>query len=214
MVIELSTTFAIRCGMCSSLELYQLNIFDLSGDKNCDIFCKCGSQLLSITRKGSKYLSIKYYCIICDLEHTVLIPNSIFWTKNRVNSLLCLETGLNLGYYGSYTKLQRELDRQQKELDLMANDLGFADFVNPEIILEVLDFIHDMAELGVLFCECGCSDLNIELFFDSLELTCNNCNSAIIIPAANKNHLNKLKKMNEVVIKLNTPPDIKPKIIY
>lgn len=204
MVIERTTVFAMRCPACGRLDVQHLNIFQLAGNRTQDIYCECGSHKASISRKGANYISIHYYCIICDHEHSIILPKSIFWSKNRLNSLVCLDTELNLGYYGSYRLIRAELKRQQEELNSMANELGFDDFADPEIMLETLDYLHDIAATGGLFCECGSQDINIELFSDKLELSCNNCNSAMQIPASSEFDLDRLKSQGEVVIKLAT----------
>lgn len=201
MVIELSTAFAMRCPTCGQLETHQLNIFHLSGDKSHDIYCECGSKKASISKKGTKYIQIRYYCIICDHDHSITVPKEVFWTKNHLSPLVCLDTDLNLGYFGSYSLIKKEIDRQQEELDSMANELGFEEFVDPEIMLGTLDYLHDIAALGGLLCECGSHDINIDLYSDRIQLGCNKCNSNLLIPASSKKDLEKLKKLDEVIIR-------------
>jgi hypothetical protein len=204
MVIERNIAFALRCPTCGRLDVQHINAFQLSGDKPHELYCECGNRKASIMRKGEKYISITYYCIICDHEHTVVLPKEVFWSKNHLNSLLCLETDLNLGCFGPYKLIKAELKRQQEELNSMANELGFDDFANPEVILETLDYLHDIASTGGLFCECGSQDINIELFSDKLEISCNNCNSTLQIPASSRFDLDKLKSQGDIIIKLAT----------
>jgi Zn finger protein HypA/HybF involved in hydrogenase expression len=204
MVIELSTAFAMRCPTCGRLDIDQLNIFQFSGSGARDIYCECGTRKASIQKKGTSYISIRYYCIICDSEHNCILPKRVFWSRKQLNSLACLDTDLNLGYFGSYRLIKKELDRQQEELNSMANELGFDEFVNPEIMLEVLDYLHDIAADGGLYCECGSHDINIELYSDKLELSCNKCHSIRQILASKQDDLDNLKKTDEVIIKLAT----------
>ncbi len=203
MVLELSTAFAMRCPVCGRLEIDQINIFQLSGDKKYTIHCDCGSEKAIIARKGSKHIAMNYYCIICDCKHSIVIPKVKFWSKNRFNTLLCHETDLKLGYYGSYKLLNRELERQQKDLDSMANELGFDDFIDPELMLAVLDYLHDTAADSNLYCECGSHDINIELFSNRVELACNNCQASLIIPVSCKEDLVGLKMSDEIVLKFS-----------
>lgn len=97
MVLEKSTALAMRCSTCGRLKIDQLNIFELSGDTSSDLYCECGSKKISVTKKGSDYIKVDYYCIICDHEHSVVLPAQNFWSKNKLSSLVCLETNLNLG---------------------------------------------------------------------------------------------------------------------
>jgi len=203
MLLEYSTAFALRCPTCGRLDTDKVHIFDLSGNKKHDIFCECGTKKASITRMDARHIKLDYYCIICEEEHSVIITASDFWSKNHLNTLVCTNTNLNLGYYGPHSLLKKELRKQQEELDSMANDLGFDDFVDPELMLEVLDYLHDAAAAGKLVCECGSHNINIELFSDSLELSCNNCGAKLSISASSENDLKKLRMSDEIVLKYN-----------
>ncbi|MFW6034650.1 MAG: hypothetical protein ACOCRZ_00195 [Halothermotrichaceae bacterium] len=201
MVVDLSTAFAMRCPDCGRLDVHHINIFQLSGDRRLDFVCECGTRKAVLKRKGKKYISITYYCIICEKEHRVILPRGVFWARKHLNSLVCLDTDLNLGYFGSYKLIREELNRQQEELDSMADELGFDDFANPEIMLEILDYLHDIAAAGGLYCECGSHNINIELFSEKLELSCNNCNSVRQISASTKDDLTRIKSLDEIIIK-------------
>lgn len=204
MVIELSTTFAMRCPGCGRLEVDEINIFQLLGKKELTIHCECGTHKATLRLKGSRYVVIEYYCIICDHEHSAVFSRKQLWTQNYLNSIFCLDTDLNLGYFGPYKLINKELERQQEELNSMANDLGFDEFANPEIMLEILDYLDDIAANEGLYCECGSHNINIELFSDRLELSCNNCYSIRQIPAAKKADLEAIKKLDEIKVNLST----------
>lgn len=200
MVIELSTAFALRCAGCGNIKIDQINIFQLSGKKGYRVCCDCSNEKSIIKRKRKK-IEISYYCIICDHEHKKIIPEKNFWLKNTYNALVCPHTDLNLGYYGSYKKINKLLKKQQEDLDSMANELGFDDFANPEILLEVLDYLHDLAARGDLSCECGSYDIYIDLASDKVRLSCGYCNSEMIIPAAIREDLIQLKNSGELQLK-------------
>ncbi|MFP4016114.1 MAG: hypothetical protein ACLFUI_03690 [Halanaerobiales bacterium] len=200
MVLDLSTAFAMRCPTCGRLDVNHLNIFELSGEREVMFRCECGTQKAAVRKKGSRYIVVDYYCIMCDKEHSVVFPANVFWSRRHLNSLLCLETDLNLGYFGSYKLINEEIERQQEELNSMANELGFDEFVDPEVMLEILDYLHDIAATGGLYCECGSHNINIELFSDKLELSCNTCNAVKQIPASKRGDLDAIKKLDEIVV--------------
>ncbi|NLM96740.1 MAG: hypothetical protein GX175_03850 [Halanaerobiaceae bacterium] len=204
MLLELSTAFAMRCPECGRMEMDIIDIFHLSGKEKLSLQCECGTHKATISKKGSNYVSITYYCIICDREHCVLLPGKVFWSKKLLNSLVCYETDLNLGCFVFYELVNEELERQQEELNSMANDLGFDEFINPEIMLEILDYLHDIAAKSSLYCECGNHNINIELFSDRLEISCNNCYAVKIIPASTREDLSKIKKLDEIILNIST----------
>ncbi len=200
MVIERSTAFAMRCPQCGRQEITQINIFQLSGNTKYEVYCECGSQKAAISKKGANHIAIEYKCIICDYPHTTVILKENFWSRNHFSTLVCLNTNLNLGYFGPFGMIKKELDRQQQELDSMATDLGFDDFVDPEIMLDVLDILHDISAAGDLCCECGNQEITIELYSDKIELGCYNCNATLVIPASRKKDLDKLKICDEIIL--------------
>lgn len=211
MVIELSTAFAMRCADCGYLEIDQLNVFQLSGNQKHSFYCKCGSKKAYIFKKGPRYVNINYYCIICDEEHSIIVPKNKFWSNNKISSITCARSDLNLGYYGSYKLVKEELDRQQQELNSMADELGFDDFDDPELMLDILDYLHDAAAAGDLLCECGSRDIYIDLYSSEIKLTCSSCNTSLIIPATSREHLHDLKNVDEIKLNFSQETSQKPK---
>lgn len=85
----------------------------------------------------------------------------------------------------------------------MANDLGFDEFVNPEIMLEVLDYLDDIAASGRLYCDCGSHNINIELFLIGLNFP------VITVMLLNRSRLQKddleaVKKLDEIKVNIST----------
>ena len=200
MIFEKSTTFAIRCSDCGYIDLEQINIFQLSGRQSHDIICECGNKKASIKRKNSKEILINYYCLVCDCEHQLTILGKSFWSTKREYLLYCDKTDLNLGYFGDYKLIKEKISRQKKEMDALASELGFEDFSNPEIMLEILDYLHDLADKGNLGCDCGSFDININLSSDNLKLFCGCCANFVIIPASGRDHLRELKNFEELFL--------------
>ncbi|MGM0602156.1 MAG: hypothetical protein ACQESS_02450 [Bacillota bacterium] len=199
MLLELSTTIAVSCPACGRLGTDEINIFQLSGGTVHQLKCSsCGAKKASIRRTKKGYIQIDYFCLLCNRAHKKIVSPKKFWHSDRITPLLCEETGLNLGYFGSTEMIKSELQRQKEELDMMADELGFEDFVNPELMLEVLDYLHDIAAEGRLNCECGSHDINIELFNDRIELSCNNCGAHIDISVKTRDDLTELKKEGRV----------------
>ncbi len=202
MVVDLSIAFAIRCPDCGRLSVEKVNIFQLSAREGYNIYCECGSKKAVVKREKTGKINITYQCIICNYTHSLVINKDKYLSNMSIHPIYCPRSNLNLGYYGSYKLIKTELKRQQEELDLMIDELGMDDFSNPELMLNILDYLHDLSAGGYLYCECGCHDIYIELFYDQIELTCNNCNASLIIPAKKEEDLNNLKIMDEIVLKL------------
>ena len=202
MVLEYSTAFAMRCPVCGHLDVEKINIFNFSGASKHTIYCRCGSKKGIFTRKDSGNIALTYFCLICSSEHSLLITSLKFWSNSRLFSLHCLETELNLGYYGPYHMLNERISRQKQDLESLASELGFDDFDDPEVMLNVLDYLHDIAEKSGLYCECVSPDINIELFSDHINLGCGKCSNTYKISASTPEDLNKLKMSDELVLQI------------
>lgn len=199
MIIELLTTLSLRCPVCGKLEIHPIHIFDFSGRQSKDIFCECGYKKVRISTKDFKRFSMKFNCIICEVEHTLLISAEEFWGQ-YLSIVRCPDTDLKLGYLGPDLLVQNEI-RDQQDLDDMLKDSDFEDyFCDPEVMLGVLDILHDIAEAGGLFCQCGNHKIDIDMYPDKVELNCRECHGLITINARTANDLAKLKEQSRIVI--------------
>jgi len=198
MLINLSTTIALSCPACGRLEKEKINIFELPVGELKQLSCSCGAEKAALKRKENSQIQINYFCLHCDKAHKITVRSQKFWHSNKLLPLSCRETGLNPGFFGPPALVNEEIKKEKQDLDLMAAELGFDDFKNPDIMLQSLDFIHDIAADGALSCECGSDNINIELFSDKIQLICNNCGSHLNIAAVDKDDLNNLRQLNKV----------------
>lgn len=200
MIIEYLTTLSLRCPICGRLDVHPINIFDFSGKKSKDIYCQCGYKKVRLGTKNFKRFWVQFNCIICELEHTLIFTPSEFWGKDLV-TMRCADTDLKLGYLGPELLVQNEVQDQQQELDAMIKDLGFDDyFCDPEIMLGVLDRLHDIAETNGLVCQCGNHNIDIDMYPDKIELVCRECRGMKMINARTSSDLERIKLTNKVIL--------------
>ena len=201
MVINKTTTIAVRCLDCGPFTVETINIFYLSGNGEYEVRCSCGHKKARLSCADSRNIKIYYYCPVCNSEHKRIISAARFWSNAAEYPLVCRVTGLNLGYYGQHQLIKKREMEEKKEMESLVNEFASDDFVNPEIILEVLDYLHDLADQGALKCECGSVDINISLCNDKLKLLCGNCTNFIIVPASSREELNDLKTLSELELR-------------
>lgn len=208
MIIEKSVSLATRCSNCGCLDINQINIFQLSGSSRLKFTCQCSREKIELVKNRHKILATPY-CLVCDRRHEIAIPETKFWSTSRVRKLRCPRTGFNLGYFGPYFLLQKEVDKQQRELEMLADGLGFDDFADPEIMLMVLDILHDFAAAGSLKCECGSSEVNIDLFSDYILLSCQRCQGLLSVPACDREDVDSLQEKENLLLSIHkdtSPP--------
>ncbi|TDO95059.1 hypothetical protein DFR79_10158 [Halanaerobium saccharolyticum] len=198
MLINLSTTIALSCPACGCLEKEKINIFELPAGELKQLSCSCGAEKAALKRKNNSQIQIHYFCLHCNKAHKITVSAQKFWRSNGLHPLSCRETGLNPGFFGPPTLVNEEIKKEKQDLELMAAELGFDDFKSPDVMLQSLDLIHDIAADGALSCECGSDEINIDLFSDKIQLICNNCGSHLNIDAVNQNDLKNLRQLNKV----------------
>ncbi len=200
MIIKYLTTLSLRCPVCGRLDIHPVNIFDFSGKRSKDIYCMCGYKKVRLGTKNFKRFWVQFNCIICELEHTLFYTPGEFWGHDLV-TMRCPDTDLKLGYLGPEILVQGEIQDQQQELDAMIKDLGFDDyFCDPEIMLGVLDRLHDIAETGGLLCQCGNRNIDIDMYPDKIELICRECQGITMINARTIVDLEQIKLTDKVIL--------------
>lgn len=202
MLIDKKTALAYRCSKCGMLEIHQLNIFNLSGGKTVWLRCECGHDKLSVARNARKVI-VKPYCVVCGQNHELSFSEKKFWSKTTMQNLSCPRSGLNLGYYGPFSLLHREVEKQRQEIELLTDGLGFENFVDPEIMLAALDLLHEFATRGDLNCECGSSEVAIDLLPDRIEITCLRCQGSMGFSAVNLADIKFLEEKDHILLKYN-----------
>jgi hypothetical protein len=135
---------------------------------------------------------------MCEGRHLFQHTLKEIWSPD-VLSLACEETGIEVCFFGPPEQVRGCIEEQERSFKEMAEDLGFSDyFANPEVMYEVLDFLHNIAEEGKLSCTCGNFQIEVEIFADRIELRCPDCGAMGMIDAASEEDLDNLKDAWEI----------------
>lgn len=203
MIIVTDTLIAIRCPECGKLEYYKLSRFEFSGKKRIELECSCGYLKLILTTKDRKHYWLQVPCVVCESKHVSSLSAKMLWS-DAVKYLYCHETGLELGYIGPCDEVKALAVAQQETMEALG-DFSSDDeyFVNSEIMYEVLNCLHDIAEQGLLFCQCGNQDVEVDIFPDRLELHCKDCDSVNIIYAETDDDLLVIKEVASIELTRN-----------
>ncbi|MDN5376170.1 MAG: hypothetical protein PWQ39_1210 [Thermacetogenium sp.] len=205
MLIQAVTAVALRCPECGKIKYYTLSLFHFAGQNRTVRFsCDCGAPLLSVATRDRRVFYMQLDCLMCEAKHLYHYSFKEIWSPDVV-SLICEETGLEVGFIGPRRKVKKCIARQEKSLREMAEDLGFSDyFSNPEIMYEILDFLHKLASEGKLSCQCGNPEIEVEIFAERVELRCSRCGAVGVIGAETKEDCKAIKNTWEIVLKPGT----------
>ncbi|TYQ14981.1 UNVERIFIED_CONTAM: hypothetical protein Cloal_1382 [Acetivibrio alkalicellulosi] len=196
MIINTGTTFAYKCSSCGTFQFNNISLFDLAIKKEIHFYCRCKGSSLVINRENPASYRITIPCIGCGLSHSYLLSAKEFIAQ-EIRVYNCPKTGMQQCFMGSDQAVRRRIDNLEKEFDDLITMFGYDNyFSNTQVMFDSLNIIHDIAERGNLFCECGNNDIELLLLSDKIYLRCNKCPGNKVIYASSNEHLkdNSLKK--------------------
>jgi hypothetical protein len=200
LLVSTQRSLALRCPLCGRLEFHQFSLFAFAGFAPVTINCQCGFVKLTVTTKNYKEFLLQIPCLLCDATHLLKFNFHELW-EQPVSVIRCPESGQELGYMGDPDALDKVIRRKQNDADSIINNFGFDDyFTNPQVMFEILNHLHQIAEDDRLFCACGNNNIEIDVFPEKLELQCPCCQSLHIIYAETLEDLRVVKKVQTIVM--------------
>jgi len=151
--------------------------------------CHCGKSRILVAEEPSRDFKITTPCIGCGSEHIFMLRRKDILHKD-INVFYCPVTGMQNCFIGKDEAVRKKVDSLEKELDELIDMFGYDNyFKNTQVMFDSLNRIHDIAEQGNLYCECGCSDIELILLSDRIDLRCKKCAASEIIYAASNEDL-------------------------
>jgi len=143
---------------------------------------------------------VKIPCIACGNEHMFVFSRRDMLNKD-INVFCCPETGMQFCFIGKDETVRKRIDSLEKELDEIIDAFGYDSyFVNTQVMFDSLNKIHDIAEQGNLFCECGSDDIEVVLLSDKICLKCRRCEGNTTIYAASNEDLKDVLMRQQILL--------------
>ncbi|MGI6587933.1 MAG: hypothetical protein ACOX2N_03940 [Peptococcia bacterium] len=204
MLISTYTIVALRCSKCGKIELHSLSRFSCGKKGQVKLFCECGNCLMVNARHGRNMYYLQINCLMCETRHIFEMHGKEIWNKH-VLSLICENTGLELGYLGSKDGVVKAIKQGERSIGELIKELGFDQyFTNPSVMSRVLDRLRKIIKKGHISCSCGSRNLATEVFPDRVELSCSYCHAVGIIFAETARDLQKLQAMKGIELEANS----------
>lgn len=182
MAINTVSTLAIYCSHCGKIQMHELSRFFLKDATGFNLMCSCGQIQATIigSRHGQYLLDVP--CVICETSHILCVDIKDFW-RGRVNKIYCPVANLELGFSGNREAIEQTIANHKREFESMVREVAHDECVeNPQIMFEVLNRIHDIAEKGGISCCCG-GIVEADVQPEHIELVCLHCNGRKIVEA-------------------------------
>ncbi len=198
MIIYGHRTLLIRCISCGRLLEHNLNIFDISKEKDLIFYCKCGKENISFRKKDKKVYNIKIECFGCGEKHMY-----IYSLKDLINKDLLFKCtdDIETCFIGDSYMAEQFIGNHGENFEEGILDPEFDDyFENFKVLAACLNKVDRLMGAGRIGCNCGDDDINVEVFSDRIEVKCLNCGSVQIIYAETEEDLDLLLRKRKITM--------------
>lgn len=180
MIIRFERFVAFRCPECGSISIKNINIFDFSGNKKLTLGCSCNSSYVEIIRNDNNYL-VSAPCMSCFERHYYSIRRRDLWYKEII-SLYCPVVSLGTVCIGEYDSVIAQLQAFDKQTinfleayQINAVKENEEEFVNEEVMFQVIEHIYRLIFAGKVFCVCGKNKFGFRILSDRVHILCEAC---------------------------------------
>lgn len=202
MAISTGATLALYCSHCGNIQIHHLCRFSLNIRSHVELHCSCGhlQAKISPARKSQSLLSL--YCDLCRKDHVLCIDFKRA-DADELCKLYCIEENLELGFFGNRHLVEQTLEQDKSATNRFLPDQPGADNENSQVLLAVLNRVHDIAEFGGVYCTCGSVSIKAKVLTSSIELRCQSCGAYVTLAARSEVDLARLDAAKTIELSLS-----------
>jgi hypothetical protein len=122
----------------------------------------------------------------------------------EMDKIYCVQENFELGFVGAKEVILETVNKYKVEFEKLASDMDHDecdDYIqNPQVMLQALNRIHDMAEKDRVHCRCGSSAIGAQVLPDRIELECAQCGGQFFIQAKSDQDLTYIEGLEDLEI--------------
>lgn len=202
-MVNTVSTLALYCSRCGKIHMHNISRFELKNTGGRKLLCSCSQLQATITSVGERQCLLTIPCVLCQTNHVICLDSKRLWHAD-MDKIYCVQENFELGFIGAKQVILETVTKYKVEFEKLASDMAideYDDYVeNPQVMLETLNKIHDMAEKGGLHCRCGSSAIGAEVLPEGIELECAQCGGQLTIPAQNEQDLTYIEALEDIEI--------------
>ena len=191
-------TIAYRCCTCGAFEFFSISLNETLQKGHVFLTCRCKKSGISLNKSANARISVP--CIGCSKEHEYVFQPEAF-SHCEVIEYNCPSTGIQICFMGNDMHVRKKIDNLERELDSIIDGLGYESyFANTRVMLDSINRIHDIADMGNLSCRCASGNIELIPYSDRIELICSKCHGESIIKAASNEDLKRLRSIHHIFL--------------
>lgn len=203
MVINTVATLALYCPRCGKLQMHDFSRFQMKQAAQQSLYCTCGQEQAKLTSVGSRQCLLDIPCVVCQTNHIICLDYHQLW-QSGLEKIYCVQENFELGFSGSRQAIEDTIDIHLGEFKKIVSDMEqneYDEYIeNPQVMFEVLNIIHDIAEKGEVYCRCGSQAIGAEVLPDGIELECAQCGGRQVIAAKSAKDLAQVEALTRIEI--------------
>ncbi|VBB06371.1 Hypothetical protein LUCI_1602 [Lucifera butyrica] len=199
MVIRTSSTLALYCHHCGKIQLHDVSLFTLRGSGNQRLFCSCGCAQADISAIGHHQYLLNIPCVLCETNHLLCLDNRKIW-RVPMEKIYCSKENLELGLIGERQAVEQMIEHYKQACEDLFREANYDedDVDDPQLMFEMLNQLHDIAEKGGLQCSCGSIDIEAQVFPECIDLWCRQCGGHLTVRAGDEADLARIKALKRI----------------
>ncbi len=199
MLVSAVWSIALYCQRCGKIEIHDISYF-LPKHEECKLKCSCNHIQATLVRDAANDYRLRIPCGICDNVHEAGLKLNVM-QKATIRKIYCEKDYFELGYIGKRQYIEEVLAFNQQEFEKSSCNEVPEKIEKQQLILEVLNKVHDMVEQGNVICPCGKEEFRADIMGDNLILECMYCDRYHVISMRNQSDLTFLNKMENINLK-------------
>ncbi len=192
MLVDAERVLVLYCPACELVQNHPISLFTVKRNAPKPIPCTCGFNQGHIERREDAY----HLGIFLPSGERVRLRFGVQeFQQMPVLRLLHPETQDELGFFGVPAAVKPLAGHWRGVVALDEED-----YVRPEIMERILDYLSDLAAEERITCGCRRPSIGIDVYADKVELICSHCGSAVLIGAATQNDIERVRRIERVTM--------------
>ncbi len=192
MLVDVERVLVLYCPACAVVQSHHISLFSVKRNAPKPIPCTCGFNQGHIERRDDAY---RLGIFLPSGERVRLRFGLQEFQQTAVLTLRHPETQEELGFFGIPSSVNSLAASWRGMVSLDAEE-----YVRPEIMESILDFLGGLAAEERITCGCRRPSVGIDVYTDKVELICAHCGSAVLIGAATQKDVERVRRIDRVTM--------------